>query len=129
MENNHKKNRSSAIVIRWFARVIGTIISFFWFASLVLSFIAEFGEPVHIEGIILFILIVANTAGVITAWIKEKAGGIITITAAISLCIFSYISAGHHKIFAMSISGFPFLISGILFIISWWMIKKVPSHK
>ncbi|MEA2015361.1 MAG: hypothetical protein U9O59_01365 [Actinomycetota bacterium] len=63
------------MAIKWLAGIIGSIISFFLVASLILSSIAEFGEPVHIEVIILGIFIAAGTAGVVTAWIKEKAGG------------------------------------------------------
>jgi len=66
-------------------------------------------------------------AGVIIAWWKEKIDGIIIVAAAASLCTFSYIEAGHNKILAMLFSGFPFLISGILFLISWWRSKKVYS--
>ena len=62
--------------------------------------------------------------GILIAWWNEKTGGIIITIAAAALCIFAYIDAGHHKIFAMLTSGFPFLISGILFLIGWWILKK-----
>ena len=107
--------------------MIGIIIGTFWIMSLIASSIDEFGTPVPIEGFILAGLITINVAGVIIAWWKEKIGGIIIVAAAVSLCTFSYIAAGHNKILAMLFSGFPFLISGILFLISWWRSKKVYS--
>lgn len=95
--------------------------------SLIASSIAEFGTPMIAEGFILAGLITINVAGVIIAWWKEKIGGTIIVAAAVSLCTFSYIEAGHNKILALLISGFPFLISSILFLISWWRSKKVYS--
>ena len=127
MENISNSNDQTAKRICWAARVIGIIIGAFWVISLIASSIAEFGTPVQIEGFILAGLITINVAGVITAWWKEKIGGIIIVAAAVSLCTFSYIEAGHNKILALLISGFPFLISGILFLISWWRSKKVYS--
>ena len=120
---NHIDNRKVKW-IRWPARIIGTIIASFWVLSLVASAIAEYGTPITLEGIILAVIVVVNTAGVIIAWRREKIGGIIIVAAAAVLCIFAYITAGHNKIFAMLFSGFPFLISGILFLVSWWESRK-----
>ncbi len=129
MNGTPKTNKRVAISIHWIARILGIIVGSFWVMSLVSSTIMEWGTPISMEGFILAGLIAANAAGVITAWWKEKIGGIIVIIVAVSLCIFAYIDAGHHKIIAVLSSGFPFLISGILFIISWWLLKKVPAPK
>ena len=126
MENVSNSSDRTDKRIRWAARVIGIIVGAFWVISLIASSIAEFGTPVPIEGFILAGLITINVAGVIIAWWKEKIGGII-IVAAVSLCTFSYITAGHNEILAMLFSGFPFLISGILFLISWWRSKIIYS--
>ncbi|MBU4314042.1 MAG: hypothetical protein KJ821_04535 [Actinobacteria bacterium] len=127
MDNISNSSDRTAKRIRWAARVIGITAGAFWVISLIASSIAEFGTPVPIEGFILAGLVAINVIGIITAWWKEKIGGIIIVTAAASLCTFSYIEAGHNKILALLISGFPFLISGILFLISWWRSKKVYS--
>ncbi|MBU4482790.1 MAG: hypothetical protein L6416_07225 [Candidatus Omnitrophica bacterium] len=127
MDNISNSSDRTAKRIRWAARVIGITAGAFWVISLIASSIAEFGTPVPIEGFILAGLVAINVIGIITAWWKEKIGGIIIVTAAVALCTFSYIEAGHNKILALLISGFPFLISGILFIISWWRSKKVYS--
>jgi len=115
--------------IRWAARIFGIIVAGFWVLSLVASSIAEFGTPIILEGIILGALVVINTAGVIIAWRREKVGGIIIVAGAMMLSIFAYISAGHNKIFAVLVSGFPFLISGIIFLVSWWMSMKFYSSQ
>ncbi len=127
MKNISNSNDRTAKRIRWAARVIGIIVGAFWVISLIASSIAEFGTPVLIEGYILAGLVTINVTGVIIAWWKEKIGGIIIVAAAAALCTFSYIEAGHNKILAMLFSGFPFLISGILFLIIWWRSKKVYS--
>ena len=115
--------------MRWVARIIGIIVAGFWVLSLIASSIAEFGTPIILEGIILGVLVAINTAGVIIAWRREKVGGIIIVASAVMLSIFAYISAGHNKIFAVLFSGFPFLISGIIFLVSWWMSIKFYSSK
>jgi len=121
------ENRAARIII-WIARIIGSISGAFWALSLIGSTITEIGTPVTtgvmIEGLILGGLVVVISTGIIIAWWNEKTGGIIITIAAAALCIFAYIDAGHHKIFAMLTSGFPFLISGILFLIGWWILKK-----
>jgi hypothetical protein len=121
------KNRTARIII-WTARVLGSVAGTFWALSLIVGTIQEIGTPitteVMIESIILTGLIAVILAGVIVAWWIEKTGGIIIIVAAAALCIFAYIDAGFNKIFAMLTSGFPFLISGILFLIGWWVSKK-----
>jgi len=124
MENISNSSDRTGKRIRWAARVIGIIAGTFWVVSLIVSSIAEFGAPVPIEGLILTGLITVNVAGVIIALWKEKIGGIIIVVVAAALCTFSYIEAGHNKILAMLFSGSPFLISGILFLISWWRSKK-----
>ena len=115
--------------MRWAARIIGIIVAGFWVLSLIASSIAEFGTPIILEGIILGVLVAINTAGVIIAWRREKVGGIIIVASAVMLSIFAYISAGHNKIFAVLFSGFPFLISGIIFLVSWWMSIKFYSSQ
>jgi len=70
-------------------------------------------------------LIAVVVIGVIIAWFREGIGGFITLIGAVALSIFAYISAGHNKIFAMLTSGIPFLIAGILFLISWWRRKSL----
>jgi hypothetical protein len=126
------KNRTARIII-WAARTLGSIAGTYWALSLISSTILEIGTPittrVMIEGLILAGLIAVILAGVITAWWNEKTGGIIITVAAAALCIFSYIDAGFNKIFAMMVSGFPFLISGILFLIGWWVSKKTIDVK
>jgi hypothetical protein len=42
----------------------------------------------------------------------------------LAFMVFSYLVAGHNKFFAALVSGFPFLVAGILFMISWKILSK-----
>ncbi|TET50599.1 MAG: hypothetical protein E3J58_03285 [Actinomycetota bacterium] len=108
----------------WAARIIGSLAGLFWMFSVVTHAIVEFGEPIMWEGYVVGSSAVILSAGIILAWFKEKAGGILLIAASLAFMVFSYIVAGHNKIFAALVSGFPFLIAGILFLVSWKLSSK-----
>ncbi|MGB3346148.1 MAG: hypothetical protein WBA71_02675 [Candidatus Humimicrobiia bacterium] len=131
MVNNKKTIDKTTKVIRWTSRILGSISGAFWVLALTLSTIMESKlgvEPTpeaKLEGTVLGFLIAIVVIGVIIAWFREGIGGFLTTLGAIALSIFSYISAGHNKIFAVLTSGIPFLIAGILFLISWWRLKRL----
>lgn len=133
MANNKKIINRTTKVIHWTARILGSISGAFWVLALTLSTIMESKlgvEPApeaKLEGTILGFFVAIVVIGVIITWFKEGIGGIITVIGAIALSIFSYISAGHNKIFAVLTSGIPFLIAGILSLISWWRTKKLKT--
>ncbi|MEA3314014.1 MAG: hypothetical protein U9Q18_06535 [Caldisericota bacterium] len=85
-------------------------------------------NPPGIEGTILAVLVVIGITGIVIAWRKEKIGGTIVTIAAISLCVFAFVAAGRMKIFAVLVAGGPFLVSGILFLISSRSSKKAEIH-
>jgi len=131
MINNKKTIDKTTKVIHWTARILGSVSGAFWVLALTLSTIMESKLGVKptpeakLEGTILGCLVTIVVIGVIIAWFREGIGGFLTTLGAIALCIFSYISAGHNKIFAVLISGIPFLIAGILSLISWWRLKRL----
>ncbi len=57
--------------------------------------------------------------GVLIAWRRERIGGTVMVIGAIALGTFAYVTAGHNKVFAVLVSGVPFLVPGILFLASW----------
>ena len=121
---NKKKRSLKTTKTGWAARIIGSLVGLFWMLSLVSETIAEFGEPILWEGYVVGSAAVILSAGVILAWFKEKAGGILLVMASVSFSVFAYFEAGHNKVFASLISGFPFLVAGILFLISWKLSSK-----
>ncbi len=130
MVNNKKNIDKTTKIIHWTARILGSISGAFWVLALTLSTIMESKlgvEPTpeaKLEGTILGCLVAVVVIGVIIAWFREGIGGLIVVIGGIVLSIFAYITAGHNKVLAMASSGIPFLIAGILFLISWRGIKK-----
>ena len=110
--------------LKWSARIVGTTIAAVWMISILLSVIVERGEPIILEGILLGVFATLNIASVIVSWWFPKIGGILLIVFGAAFFVFGYVTAGYNKIFAALISGFPFLIAGILFVLSWWKSKK-----
>ncbi len=98
------------------ARIIGLAAGFLW-TFVLLSGALSSGGVYNQQLTFLFLLIVANFASVIVALWEEKIGGILLILFSAILCIFALMIAGHNKIIAASISGLPFLLSGVLFVV------------
>lgn len=103
-------------ILRWIARILGTLIVLFW---LVVALAYGTGEPSEqgLEDIIMTILVVGTTIGILLAWKLERIGGIITLLFGIAHSIFALFASGHNHAFAMLISGGPFIVIGILFVI------------
>lgn len=98
--SNRSSSFRAAQWIRRIARLIGSLAAVFWVFSLTASFIGEV------------------ISGSFT-WSPEGAilGGLMIVS------VFAYISAGHDKAFAILVSGVPFLVPGVLFLLSWSMSR------
>ena len=115
-----KSNRT----IRWIARILGTILAVYLvFTTVANFFIFNLGD----YGITAFIIIFV--VGVIVAWFREKIGGIILVVSAVAVSIFSIITGlndpNSDLMDAIILMGLPFLIIGILFLVSWWKSRKL----
>jgi len=104
---NKKKRSLKTTKTGWAARIIGSLAGLFWMFSIVSLTIVEFGEPILWEGYFIGSAVAILSAGVILSWFKEKAGGILLVAASLAFMVFSYLVAGHNKIFAALVSGFP----------------------
>ncbi|MDZ7799002.1 MAG: hypothetical protein U5L76_05400 [Patescibacteria group bacterium] len=107
-------NNKSIKIIRWLARTLGLIIVLFWLIISLGYAFSDF-ESFTGESLIINLLVIITTIGFMVAWRKEKLGSIILISGGIIHSIFAYFMAGHNHLFAVLISGFPFVIIGILF--------------
>ncbi|MCD6239542.1 MAG: hypothetical protein J7K51_09585 [Thermotogae bacterium] len=122
MDVNHNGGRMSKWERR-IARGIGTLAGAYW--AFILLIQAIWGDTtVSSEGMILAGLIIIMVIGVVIAWHWEGLGGIIVVIGSIALGTFAYITAGHNKLFAVSVTGLPFLVAGILFLTSYWKKEK-----
>jgi len=108
-------------IIKWTARVLGTLFAAFWL--FMLGGYAIFGDPyadpsqAH-EGYGVAILGGLLITSVVLAWFKPKIGGIALVVLAVAFSIFAYFTAGHNHLFAVAISGGPYFIVGLLFLAS-----------
>jgi len=101
------------------ARIFGTIIVAFW---LMMGFgyaLTDSEEPFTYESAIITTLIIITTIGIIVAWRKEKAGAIILVISGLTMSVFAAFAAGHNHLYAILVSGLPFIITGILFYLAW----------
>ncbi len=113
MKNYRSKNRVSKTA-RWLALVFGILWIFTFISE---AFVGK--EKITGEGIMLTVLVALIISSIIIAIWFEKIGGILIATFSIALCVFAYSTAGRNKPFAVLVSGAPFLIVGILFLVSW----------
>ena len=74
------------------------------------------------ELVIVFLFFLALGVGI--AWWKEGAGGIMLIVLSLAFSIFACIEANHNRVLAALLSGVPFLVVGILFVVTWQRAKK-----
>ena len=108
--------RQSAVLL-WIARIGGLVISISWITFLIATGIREHQNGVTIftlKSILLGILILTSTIGVGIAWINPELGGKVTIISSLFLCIFAYFAAGSFRFFAVTVSGIPFFLVGLL---------------
>ena len=120
-------NKSSR-VIRWVARILGTILAVYLVLTTIANLIMDFKAWDFIP-YVYFAFFIVFAIGVIIAWFKEKIGGIILIAGVVAGSIFSIIVGLNNTDFDLLdfiiLAGLPFLIVGILFLIYWWKSRKL----
>ena len=75
-------------------------------------------EPFTGESAVMTVLIIASTIAMIVAWRQEKLGGVLLVIVGVAHSIFALIAAGHNHLFAVMVSGVPFIIIGSLLLLS-----------
>lgn len=104
------------------AIISGLLFCGFWLLAMGSSFYFEVIEQkkplIFNEGFVIVFLALTATLGLVLGRRKVELGGGIMLLSGIALSAFAYNTAGHHKLFAVLTSGFPFIISGGLFIAS-----------
>ncbi|MDK2886147.1 MAG: hypothetical protein PWP54_705 [Thermosipho sp. (in: thermotogales)] len=100
-------------------RILGIIVISIWLIIFFGEILGGGGEEyltesAKIEGIILMIIVLTEIFGFVLSWKYRKVGALIVIFTAIIFIIFAGVTAGQNVLLAMSVSGLPFLIVGIL---------------
>jgi hypothetical protein len=124
MEKETDITDRTTATLRWTARTIGAIVALFWILITIAAGIAE-TSGLTLEGFVIAIMVAGTTIGVLTSWINERRGGVITLLFGIAFCTFALISSGHNHALAMLTSGGPFILVGFLFLITDSRSKKI----
>ena len=106
------------------ARTLGTLLAVIWLFIMISESIMEVGEPIIWQSYVMGSAAIILVAGVALGWFRERAGGILLITAGLAFAIWSYFEAGFNEWLAFLISGFPYFVTGILFLISSLVYSK-----
>jgi hypothetical protein len=112
--------------LRWLARGIGSTVTGLWLFIGVLHGIGD-SEQWTWESTIITVLVAALALGVLIGWWREAIGGGVLVVVAMAFSAFAWVTAGHNKGFAILISGGPFLVAGILLLMSWRRTGKQPE--
>jgi len=130
VENIKSPGHKTTKWIRWTARVIGTLIVAFW-VLMGLGYAFSDTEEWTWESAVITVLIITSAVGLIIAWWREGIGGTILVVTGVAFGVFAYITAGHNKAFAVLVSGLPFFVIGLMFLVSWQRAKilRVSENK
>ncbi|MFH1446566.1 MAG: hypothetical protein ABIG43_04035 [Chloroflexota bacterium] len=112
---------------KWIARIIGSVFALFWLFIGVASGFDD-PQPMNWESISMTLLIGAATISVIIAWFRERLGGALLIFVGAAYSVFALITSGEgisNKLIAVMSSGFPYIIIGVLFLLS----SRKPKEK
>jgi hypothetical protein len=102
------------------ARGLSLLLTGSWLFVGIASLFDELG-PVTWESLFVGLAIVTAVIFTAAAWRQARLGGLLLIIFGLLFSIFGYFSAGNNQWFAVLVSGVPFMITGLLFLASWWL--------
>ncbi len=114
--------------IRRIARGIDSFVAGYWLFIGIVGAVSG-REPWTLESAMIASFIIVLVAAVITAWWREGIGGTILVVCGAAFSTFAYFSAGHNQAIAVLVSGAPFLVAGVLFLVSWWRSRRSENRQ
>lgn len=124
--------RFSILIPRWLGRVISTLAATFWLLILldIVACDALVGFAcVNWEMVLLILFVTVSVFSVILAWRKEGIGGFLMLVWGIIFTLIAAIDSGSYQAISMLVSGVPFIVSGLLFLISWLVTRQTVAFK
>lgn len=132
-----ESNRAS-VIIRWVARIIGLIILVLFLMVLIgetVTSIQDEGFKFDAESLYIILPVLVAITAYILSWWYKTIGGSLLIAVSIIFGVLPSISARQHQtewsisqaLLGWLILGLPFLITGILFLISAYLDRKTTS--
>lgn len=117
--------------MRWIARIISSLAAAFWLLILIDILLCDLlvgCVSVTWDMALLLFLVVASVASVAIAWRWENIGGPVLIFWGLAFTAIAYVTSRPHQAFSMLVTGVPFLIAGLLFLVSWWSHRVAMNH-
>jgi hypothetical protein len=122
------KNSAVQLAIRWLARTISTLAAVFWLlilldiiaCDMLVGFVCVNWEMALLLGVALFSIL-----SVVIAWRKEGMGGIVMLVWGLVFSAIAIITSTSQRVYSVCVSGLPFIVAGIMFLMSdWWQTYK-----
>ena len=114
--------------VRLAARVIGLLVAGGWLIALIGPAIIDIQdsgwEAIELVGTLLFVITAIALAGCIVSWWRERLAGILLILAAVGEGVHIGVYAGRNHFLVWLMVGFPYLVAGVLFLISRRLSRK-----
>ena len=110
----------------WAARVIGLLTAAFSLMFLIVDTIVRMTmqQGGFIEDVLKAMPVVVAVAGCIVSWWRQRLAGTLLVLASFAL---SSLNSRYYNGFLALVSGFPYLVAGVLFLLSWWLTRKNSS--
>ena len=110
--------RREGRILRFISRAIATGATLFWLFVLSASVFVEEAGGTSIEGWFLLGLIMAAAAGSVVMYLRQGTGSVVVLIAGVALAVFAVVTAGRNQLLAVLVSGFPFIVAGLLGLIA-----------
>ena len=121
-------NKKTVKVLKVTAHIISSVTALFF----ILMFTGEGlsgSDEISLEGIFVGIFGVLLVAGTLAAYFKAGPAGIYLIIVGICFAVFIFITAGSKKLIVSTLLPLPFVIPGIIFLITDRFFQKKDSGK
>jgi len=111
------ESRRSTRRIRWVARSLSLFVAAIWVVMGIVPALIE--SPAWTsEDKMMAGLISGSLLSILIAWRYEAIGGALLVLCGVAHSTFAYFAAGHNIPLAMAISGGPFFVLGVLFLLA-----------
>lgn len=128
----NKKDRDKlTVIMRYVARIISTLLAAFLLLFAIGGFLDNVSKGKgmvwdyeHIKMTVYFILIAAGT---LLGWWRDILGGMILTFVGVVFSLLVFIEMGSNDYWIMLVFALPFIVCGILFLLSWRRQKKLQA--
>jgi len=105
--------------MRWAARAIGLVAALFFVFMLIGSAVSDGVGPMDVESSTMVLLVVVALAGCIVSWWRDAIAGMLLVLTSIGFGVHIGYFAGQNHALAWSMVGLPYLIAGVLLLLSF----------